>query len=77
MLAAAPSAAVLGIDALDVLVEVHVANGLPQWTMVGMKPHCFTSRGGMRSIPSLTEHFMCTLRTQASVDTQDRKNHEG
>ena len=38
MLAAAPSAAVLGIDALDVLVEVHVANGLPQWTVVGMKP---------------------------------------
>jgi magnesium chelatase family protein len=37
MLAAAPSAAVLGIDALDVLVEVHVANGLPQWTIVGMK----------------------------------------
>ena len=38
MLAAAPSAAVLGIDALDVLVEVHGANGLPQWTTVGMKP---------------------------------------
>jgi magnesium chelatase family protein len=36
MLAAAPSAAVLGIDALDVLVEVHVANGLPQWTLVGL-----------------------------------------
>ena len=38
MLAAAPSAAVLGIDALDVLVEVHVANGLPQWTCVGTNP---------------------------------------
>lgn len=36
MLAAARSAAVIGIDALDVLVEVHVANGLPQWTLVGM-----------------------------------------
>jgi magnesium chelatase family protein len=36
MLAAAASAAVLGIDALDVLVEVHVANGLPQWTLVGL-----------------------------------------
>ncbi len=36
MLAAAHSAAVLGIDAIDVTVEVHVANGLPQWTMVGM-----------------------------------------
>lgn len=36
MLAAAHSAAVLGIDALDVTVEVHVANGLPQWTLVGL-----------------------------------------
>ena len=38
MLAAAHSAAVLGIDALDVTVEVHVANGLPQWIRVGIKP---------------------------------------
>lgn len=36
MLAAAHSAAVLGIDALDVTVEVHVANGLPQWMLVGL-----------------------------------------
>lgn len=36
MLAAAASATVLGIDALDVIVEVHVANGLPQWTLVGL-----------------------------------------
>ena len=36
MLAAAHSAAVLGIDAFDVIVEVHVANGLPQWTLVGL-----------------------------------------
>lgn len=36
MLAAAHSAAVLGIDALDIIVEVHVANGLPQWTLVGL-----------------------------------------
>ncbi len=36
MLAAAHSAAVLGIDAFDILVEVHVANGLPQWTLVGL-----------------------------------------
>jgi len=36
MLAAAQSAAVLGIDALDIIVEVHVANGLPQWTLVGL-----------------------------------------
>lgn len=36
MLAAIRSAAVLGIEALDVLVEVHVANGLPQWTLVGL-----------------------------------------
>ncbi|MBU6364955.1 MAG: YifB family Mg chelatase-like AAA ATPase [Gemmatimonadetes bacterium] len=36
MLAAAASVAVLGIDAVDVLVEVQVANGLPQWTLVGL-----------------------------------------
>ncbi len=36
MLAAAHTAAVLGIDALDITVEVHVANGLPQWTLVGL-----------------------------------------
>ena len=30
LLAAAHSAAILGIDALDVIVEVHVANGLPR-----------------------------------------------
>ncbi|MBL0171362.1 MAG: YifB family Mg chelatase-like AAA ATPase [Gemmatimonadaceae bacterium] len=36
MLAAAHSAAVLGIDALDITIEVHVANGLPQWTLVGL-----------------------------------------
>ncbi len=36
MLAAAASAAVLGIEAVDITVEVHVANGLPQWTLVGL-----------------------------------------
>jgi len=36
MLAATRSAAVLGIEALEVTVEVHVANGLPQWTLVGL-----------------------------------------
>src|SRR3954464_8117617 len=36
MLAAIRSAAVLGIDAYDVPVEVEVANGLPQWTTVGL-----------------------------------------
>ncbi len=36
MLAAATSAAVLGIEAVDVTVEVHIANGLPQWTLVGL-----------------------------------------
>ena len=36
MLAAVRSAAVLGIDAYDVLVEVHVAKGLPIWTIVGL-----------------------------------------
>ena len=36
MLAAVRSAAVLGIDAYDVIVEVDVALGLPQWTIVGL-----------------------------------------
>lgn len=36
MLAAIHSAAVLGIDAYDVTVEVDAAAGLPQWTIVGL-----------------------------------------
>jgi magnesium chelatase family protein len=36
MLAAIGSAAVVGIDAYHVLVEVDVAAGLPQWTIVGL-----------------------------------------
>src|SRR5687767_931891 len=36
MLAAVRSAAVLGIDAYDVTVEVDVALGLPIWTIVGL-----------------------------------------
>ena len=36
MLAAIRSAAVLGVDAFEVTVEVHVANGLPQVTVVGL-----------------------------------------
>src|SRR3954447_17977258 len=36
MLAAIRSAAVLGIDAYDVTVEVDVTNGLPTWLTVGL-----------------------------------------
>ena len=36
MLAAARSAAVLGVEAFDVTVEVDCTRGLPQWTIVGM-----------------------------------------
>ena len=36
MLAAIGSAAVLGIDAYDVTVEVDATQGLPQWTIVGL-----------------------------------------
>ena len=36
MLAAVRSAALLGIDAYDVIVEVDAAPGLPQWTIVGL-----------------------------------------
>src|SRR3954469_6375348 len=36
MLAAVRSAALIGIDAYDVIVEVDAAAGLPQWTIVGL-----------------------------------------
>ena len=36
MLAAVRSAALIGIDAYDVIVEVDAAQGLPQWTIVGL-----------------------------------------
>lgn len=36
MLAAIQSAAVLGVDAFEVTVEVDAASGLPGWTMVGL-----------------------------------------
>jgi magnesium chelatase family protein len=36
VLAAVRSAAVLGIEAYDVTVEVDVAAGLPAWTIVGL-----------------------------------------
>ena len=36
MLAAVRSAAVLGVDAFDVTVEVDCARGLPNWTIVGL-----------------------------------------
>ena len=36
MLAAVRAAAVVGIDAYDVTVEVDVANGLPSFTLVGL-----------------------------------------
>ena len=36
MLASVSSAAVQGIDAYDVTVEVDVALGLPNWTIVGL-----------------------------------------
>ncbi|MGQ0767414.1 MAG: YifB family Mg chelatase-like AAA ATPase [Gemmatimonadota bacterium] len=39
MLAAVQSAAVCGIEAYDVTVEVDAARGLPQWTIVGLPAH--------------------------------------
>ena len=36
MLAAIQSAAVLGVEAFNVTVEVDVASGLPAWTIVGL-----------------------------------------
>src|SRR6476620_10931708 len=42
VLAAFRSAAVLGIDAYDVTVEVDVALGLPQWMLVGLPASAVT-----------------------------------
>ena len=39
MLAATQSAAVIGIDAYEVTVEVDATKGLPQWTIVGLAAH--------------------------------------
>lgn len=36
MLSSVRSATVVGVDAVDVFVEVDVANGLPAWTLVGL-----------------------------------------
>lgn len=36
MLAAIRSAAVIGVDAYEVIIEVDAAQGLPQWTIVGL-----------------------------------------
>ena len=36
MLAAVRSAAVLGVDAFEITVEVDCTRGLPQWTIVGL-----------------------------------------
>jgi magnesium chelatase family protein len=36
VLDAVPPAAVLGIEAFDVTLEVDVAAGLPAWTIVGL-----------------------------------------
>ena len=36
VLAAIRSAAVVGVDAYDICVEVDVAAGLPHWTIVGL-----------------------------------------
>ncbi len=36
MLASIRSASVIGIDAIDVTVEVDVVPGLPSWTIVGL-----------------------------------------
>ena len=38
MLAAVRSAAVLGVDAFEVTVEVDVTNSLPAWSLVGSEP---------------------------------------
>ncbi len=50
MLAAIPSATLLGVDGLPVRVEVHVSNGLPGFTVVGLPDTaCRESRDRVRA----------------------------
>ena len=50
MLATVPSATLLGVDGHPVIVEVHVSNGLPTFTIVGLPDtSCRESRDRVRS----------------------------
>jgi len=50
MIAAIPTATLLGVDGLGVSVEVHVANGLPQFSIVGLPDaSCRESRDRVRA----------------------------
>ena len=50
MLAIVPSATVLGVDGRAVSVEIHVSNGLPGFTVVGLPdPSCRESRDRVRA----------------------------
>ena len=63
MLAAVRSAAVLGIDAYDVLVEVDVAPGLPIWTIVGLTGGSGARKAASASVPrSLNSGFVVPSR---------------
>lgn len=63
MLAAIRSAAVLGIDAYDVGVEVDVASGLPHWTMMGSgDPHRPPLGAGTGGLPAVAGDGGCVGR---------------
>ena len=50
MLATVPSATLLGVDGHPVIVEVHVSNGLPTFTIVGLPDtSCREARDRVRS----------------------------
>jgi magnesium chelatase family protein len=63
MLAAVQSAAVLGVDAFDVTVEVDCTRGLPQWTIVGM---------AATSVKESRER-VCSALANAGIDIPPRR----
>jgi magnesium chelatase family protein len=63
MLAAVHSAAILGVDAFDVTVEVDCTRGLPQWTIVGM---------AATSVKESRER-VCSALVNAGIDIPPRR----
>ena len=63
MLAAVRSAAVLGVEAFDVTVEVDCTRGLPVWTIVGMAAN---------SVKESRERVAAAL-TNAGIDLPPRR----
>jgi len=78
MLAAVRSAAVAGIDAYDICVEVDVARGMPHWMLVGLPAALLdrAPRAGEWSIREIVVHVVAVeqryaLQTKYAVDRTD------